>query len=410
MSQTNAPDKEKKGLTRDQLRDMVSSTVKDVLAEEMETALKPIREQQTDWMEKIQSAAKKKIISDDPKLKGIGAARFVRAFAFGRGDPNRAAYFADKAWDDDLGDHIKKALAAGDFTAGGFMIPPEFVPDIIDLLRNRTVVRAAGARTLPMNQGSLTLRKQTGAATASYVGESQNIDTSQPTGGQIVMTAKKLAAVVPLSNDLLMFTSGPQADEFVRDDLVQVLAIREDRAFLRDDGLQDKPKGLRHWATDVIASGGTTATDIEDDFKDLINSLEGADVPLTRPVWIMHPRSKNHLVNLRDGNGNLIYPEIRTTTPTLYGWPVFVTTSIPTTLGAGSNESEIYFVDMMQAIIAETSGLEIAVDSSASYVDGSSLVSAFTRDETLIRAISRHDFAMRYDEAVAVKNQVTWGS
>ncbi len=123
----------------------------------------------------------------------------------------------------------------------------------------------------------------------------------------------------------------------------------------------------------------------------------------------MHPRSKNHLINLRDANGNLIFPEIRTASPTLYGWPVFVTTNIPVNLGAGT-ETEVYFVDMMDAIIAESSGLEIVVDSSAAYLEAGSLVSAFTRDETLMRAISRHDFAMRHDVSVAVKNVLTWGA
>lgn len=399
-----------KTLTREALLAMINDSLKDVVGEQVKSALQPYEKQHTDWMQQIEAAKKQRPApTTDERKKGIGAARFVRAMAFGKGDPGRAAFFADKAWDDDLGDQVKKSLQAGDFTAGGFMIPPEFVPEIIELLRSRTVVRAAGARTLPMNNGSLTLRRQTGPATASYVGESRNIDATEPTGGQIVMTAKKLAAVVPISNDLLAFTSGPSADEFVRDDLVMVMSIREDQAFLRDDGLQDKPKGLRYWAANVTGSNGTSSTNIEDDFKDLINDLEGNDVRLLRPVWIMHPRSKNHLVNLRDGNGNLIFPELRTATPTLYGWPLFVTTSVPTNLGGGT-ETEVYFVDMMDAIIGEATGLEIAVDMSASYIDGSSLVSAFTRDETLIRAIARHDFAMRHDESVAVKNAVTWGA
>jgi HK97 family phage major capsid protein len=347
-----------------------------------------------------------------PDQKGIPAARMIRALAFGRGDSERAKYFVQRAFNDDLGDEIHKALNASELSAGGALIVPEYAAEIIELLRSRTVVRAAGARTMPMNNGALTIRKQTVGSTASYVGESQDIGITQPETGQIDMTSKKLAAIVPISNDLLQFTAGPSADEFVRDDLVMEISIREDRAFLRDDGTQHTPRGMRHWATpaNILASAGTTSDNIEEDFKDLINALENADVRLIRPAWFMHPSRKNHLRNLRDANGNLIYPEIRGPAPTLYGWPVLVTTSIPANLGVGGDESEIYFADMVDAIIAEVMGLEIVVDASASYVEAGNLQSAFSRDETLIRAISKHDFALRHRESVAVKSDVTWGA
>ena len=396
-----------------QLKEMLGPIVGDLVKNALNEAVSG--DGDSEWAKAFRGAshARKQFIAGPvpEEKKGIGAARFVRALAFGGGSVDKAIFFAKKVWDDDLGDQVAKALEAGTFTAGGFMVPPDFLPDIIELLRSRTVVRRAGPRILPMDSGTLTLRRQTQASTATYIGESEDIDKTQPAGGQIVMTAKKLAAIVPISNDLLTFTSSPAADEFVRDDLVQVLAIREDQAFIRDDGLENKPKGLRFWveAGNVSVTNGETATNIEEDFKDMINALETNDVPLIRPVWFMNPRSKNHLVNLRDANGNLIFPEIRGASPTMYGYPVFVSTNIPVNLGAGT-ETEIYFVDMNDAIIGEVGGLQIAVDSSASYVETGSLVSSFARDETVIRAIQRHDFAMRHDVSIGIKNEVIWGA
>ncbi len=348
----------------------------------------------------------------DKKDLGIACARMIRALAFGRNDTSRAVYFAKKAYDDELGDEIVKALGTSDHTAGGALVPTVFAAEIIELLRSMTVVRAAGARILPMNNGAVTIRKQTAASTATYVGEHANITATEPTTGQIDLVSKKLAAVVPISNDLITFTSGPSADEFVRDDLVQVLSIREDLAFIRDDGTDHTPKGLRFWAdpANITATNGETATDIEDDFKDLVNALETNDVRMIRPAWFMNPRSKNHLRNLRDANGNLIFPETRNASATLYGWPIFLTTSIPINLGGGTDETEIYLADMIDAIIGEATGLEITVDSSASYWDGATLQSTFSRDETAIRAIQRHDFAMRHAFSVAVKTAVIWGA
>jgi HK97 family phage major capsid protein len=397
-------------MTRDDLATLIRESVQGVVEEKVSKAVQPLRETRGSLSDALLNTTPPR--SNSPEKKGIGAARFVRAMAFGRGDPERAKHFAQRAWNDDMGDYIQKALAAGDFTAGGFMVPPEFAQDIIELLRNRTVVRAAGARVLPMPRGTMHLPKQTAGATVGYVGENRDIGVTEPIGGEIVMTAKKLAAIVPISNDLLMYDIGDQADEYVREDLVQQMAIREDQAFLRDDGMADTPKGLRHWVlpAGVQASNGTTAANIEDDCKDLINHLESANVRMINPVWFMSPRSKNHLINLRDASsGELIFPEMRTASMMLYGHPVFLTNSIPNNLGGGT-ETEFYLVDMADAIIGESGGLEIAVDGSASYTSGGSTVSAFQQDQTLMRVISRHDFAMRHEESIALKSDVTWGA
>ena len=52
----------------------------------------------------------------------------------------------------------------------------------------------------------------------------------------------------------------------------------------------------------------------------------------------------------------------------------------------------------------------MAIDASqeAAYHDGSSVQSAWSRDETTVRAIAEHDFIMRYDKAVALLAGVDW--
>ena len=52
------------------------------------------------------------------------------------------------------------------------------------------------------------------------------------------------------------------------------------------------------------------------------------------------PRELNHLKIQRDGaGGQLLYPELRTGSPTIHNWPVFTTTSIPSNLGGSGDES-----------------------------------------------------------------------
>jgi len=405
-----------KRLSMEDLKNLVAETVAESMKSQVEEAIAPLKEQVTSWGDKIVNTSTRSNKSakyfTDPDYKGFGAARVFRAMAAGRGDPAHAAQWAQKAYDDELGDQVVKALAGGDFTAGGFMVPEDLELDIIDLLRDRAIVRKAGTPTVPMPRGTLTLPKQTGDITATYVGENQDITKTEPVGGQILLSAKKLAAIVPISNDLLQYDVGDAADRFVRDSIVKRFAVREDQAFLRDDGTEAKPRGIRFWAqaANVTATNGTSAANIESDFKDLIQDLEGNNVDMTKPVWFMAPRSKNHLITLRDANGNLIYPELRNPSPTIHTFPIFTTNSIPTNLGGATNETELYLCNVSDMLIAEVSGMELTVDGSASYVEGGSLVSAFSRDQTAIRAIMKHDFAVIHQESVAIKTAVTWGA
>jgi|TARA_R110002072_G_scaffold86176_11_gene194578 HK97 family phage major capsid protein len=349
-----------------------------------------------------------------PPAKGQGFARIVRALGAAKGIPQLAADFAAKTWGAE-GEVIAKTLAAGSGSSGGFLVPENYSAEIIDLLRQRTVVRRAGALVVPMN-GSLLMPKLASGAAASYIGENQTISKTSPGFGQLRLTSRKLAAMVPLSNDLLR-TASPQADQVVLDDLIAGMSVTEDAAFLRNDGTGNAPKGLRYWAdpTQVTLSSGTGAVEIEADLKALVTTLEEASVRMLRPAWFMAPRSRNHLFILRDAVGNLLFPELRITDPQapfgrLWGYPVFPSNNLPTDGGVGGDESEVMLADMADVLIGEDGQIEISLSDTAAYHDGSSVVAAFSQDQTVVRAIARHDFALRHDQSVAVKTGVTWGA
>ena len=102
---------------------------------------------------------------------------------------------------------------------------------------------------------------------------------------------------------------------------------------------------------------------------------------------------------------------MRNERPTIHTIPVHITNNIPTNLGAGSDETEIYLVDASEVLLGEVEVIQIAVSGDASYLDETStMCSAFTRDQKLMKAILRHDLAVKHDVAIALKGGVTWGS
>lgn len=376
--------------------------IKDIVGE----AVEPLKQQQTDWASKIFAAPQ---AEDKKPEKGMVTARIVRALAAAKGDPDRAANWAKKNWSDS--EFVVKALAAGDATAGGYLVPPEYSTDLIELLKPMAVVRRLGAVTLPMDTGTLNIPKITGGATASYIGENANIPKTEQTFGQITLTWKKLAALVPISNDLLRFSS-PNADAIVRDDLVSSMALREDLAFIRDDGTSNKPKGLLNWAPAGNKFNANATVDLANVTADLgkaVYLLKKANVRFIRPGWIMSPRTENYLMTVRDANGNFAF-RTEMLAGRLFGYPYGVTTQIPDNLGVGANESEVYLVDFADAVIGEATQLIIDASTEAAYHDGANVVAAFSLDQTVIRVIAQHDFAMRHAESACVIQSVTWGA
>ena len=155
---------------------------------------------------------------------------------------------------------VTRALVTSAGASGGVIVPPDYKNEIIELLRPLAVVRSSNPRVIPMPRGTMTLPGQATPATASYGTEAVAISSSQQTLNQIVASFKKLTALVPVSNDMMRYAD-PAVDAFVRDDLVKVLALREDLAFLLGDGTQNSPRGFLSFANGwVLAQGGTAGS------------------------------------------------------------------------------------------------------------------------------------------------------
>lgn len=350
---------------------------------------------------------------------GHMAARLLRVLAAAGGSPDRALEMvtaSNSPWndrtvvagtDETVGKLLGRALLAGSGSAGGFLIPEEYSGEVIDLLRHRIAVRRLGAISVPMPHGNLNLPRLNTGANVSYVGEATAQDATAEAVGNLKLSAKKLLAIVPISNDLIKFSS-PSADVVVLNDLTRQMAVAEDAAFIRGTGSQYSPKGMRYWAStttpSVGASGdtGTTLTQhVQADLVQAIDNLEAADVPMSNPGWIMSPRTKNSIANLTATTGQFIFRD-EMATGKLWGYPYVATNNVPTNLN-GTTQSELYLADFDEVIIGDAPGIEIDVSRESAYVDGNgNLQSAFSQDVTVVRVIERHDFGLRHDASATV--------
>lgn len=399
-------------ISKEELATLLRTTAEDVV----NNALENRKSATADLADGIIAALAKGQYSHESKPVKIERVigRTIRSLINARFDPDRAIsdikaekYGKDKG----MIEAVERAMEAGNATAGGFMLSPAQSDEIIEELKSKAVVRAAGPMYANLDVGVMNVGKETEGASAYYIGEGRAIPASSVQMGNVTLTARKLAAKVALSNDLLLY-SNDMADMIVRRSIVRGMRVREDRAFLRGMQSEFSPRGLRYWAdpNNITESNGTDLADIRQDILELIGALEDADVPMENCHFFMAPRSKNHLMwNAADGNGNLVFAK-ELASGNLAGYPVHVTTSIPTNLGGGA-ESEIMFADLADVIIGDASQIMLSSSDSASYDDeDGNTISAFDTDQTVVKAIARHDLVARRSQAIAVKTAVEWGA
>lgn len=356
------------------------------------------------------------------KAPGMTLARIVRALAACGGNVRQAAKFAGGTFGDR---EAQVALEAGNFEGAGFIIPPNYVAELIDLLRPVSTVMSMGVTEAPLVNGSLTLPKLTGGASAEYIGESTNIPISTLTGGQVTAKARKCVSMVPYSNDLVRYAS-PAADLMIRNDMVRAVGQRRDQAYIRDDGTGNAPRGLRYWVPSgniltMTATPNLQKTDY--DLGRMIQALltnnvvsiprssgqlqaNSSAVVTTSIGWLITPRTWMYLSTLRTSNGEKAYPEVDR--GMLKMFPYAVTNQVPENLN--TNETEIYLAVFSDIVVAQASSLEVDVSSTAAYHDGTAVRAAYSLDQSVIRMILNDDLITRHREAIVVMTGVTWGT
>jgi HK97 family phage major capsid protein len=346
---------------------------------------------------------------DAEQYAGSSVARTVMAIAAGGGDLALSAKFAQQELNDN---YVSMAIetTAG---SGGALIPQNMLDETIELLRPRTIVRRLGAVSVPLPNGNLSMPSMSSGASSGYVGEGDDVEATGSEFGDVKLSAKTMITLVPMSNQLIG-RAGRNIETLVLNDMINSMAAREDKAFLRDDGSNNTPIGFKAAATNAsraLAWSGTASLATIDAYLDsLILKLMESDSLLIKPGWGLSPRTYMKLAGLRDGNGNKVYPELSLPVGqrNLKGWMVEFTTTIPVNLGAGT-ETEIYFADFNDVVIGEAENMTIDFSKEATYKDSAgNLVSAFARNQSLIRVVMEHDIGFRHIEGLVLGTGVTW--
>ncbi|MBJ7590179.1 phage major capsid protein [Aeromonas veronii] len=115
----------------------------------------------------------------------------------------------------------------------------------IEMLRNRTTIMRL-ATTMGGLVGNVDIPRQTGGATAYWLGEGEDAQEGTPTIGQLELSPKTLAAYTDITRRLLM-QSSMDAEGIVRRDLVNAMAQAIDYAGYYGSGAGNQPRGIKNY-------------------------------------------------------------------------------------------------------------------------------------------------------------------
>jgi len=302
-------------------------------------------------------------------------------------------------------------MVEGEGPIGGYFVPSAFSAAWLDAALELEVVRPR-ANVMPMNSNALTVAAFDGSdhsgniyGVATYwVGEAGSISESTGSTRSVTLNARKCAAIVDVSNELLADAAG--FDRYLQDAMSGALSFELDNAFINGTGA-GKPLGaLNANSTIEVAAVGsqTAATIIPENILDMYARLHPAC--RKNAIWMAHPSTVTELYRLsapgQDATGG---------TSSVYGRSLFVET------GGEAPSQRLLGIPIIFSEHCQTLGTVgdlILVDWSRYLIGLRSMVSidrsvhsGWTTDEVSFRGIVRVDGMPAWADAITPKNGST---
>ncbi len=318
---------------------------------------------------------------------------------------------------------VNKAVNTLVSSEGGILVPTVLSGGIMPLLRSKATFIDSNPVRVTFTNGRFTLPRGLAGATASYVAEGALKPVSTPTFDSVAMLAKKLAGIVPLTNEAKMWTIG-DIEGYVREDLRTALALTLDLNAWLGTGAGASPTGILNKAGVQTVTGtfGTatapTLAELDTFATAMILKLTTANIYSNGNwKWVMSYRTAMRLADIRVGgtNGESAYPDMnlgRAGGPMWKGFPVVVTPVIPTNGGATTDETTIALIDFTNVLFGEEEGIVMRQSDQATLnttgaTNGTGLIHLFQQNMFAILAESMHDFGLRTALTV-VKSTIRW--
>lgn len=267
-------------------------------------------------------------------------------------------------------------LLEGTGARGGFIVPEDWANFIVEDIRDESVMRKL-ATVVNVTTDTFHLPNIASRPRATFRSEGAVKNTSTVDFGETVLTPYSLAAIVPLSNELVA-DSMVNVIDLVTRTLAQALSEREERAFWEGNG-SGQPTGIDNYTFVTLNAGAGASDSARADIikRSIFQVPQGYR---NNTSYVFNSLTLQRLFTLKDSQNNYLLqrlsdsPELR-----LNGRPVYEQNDLPEGVGFVGDFSYYY--------IADREGISVAISTEAT-VGGQS---AFERNLTMVRVEKRVD-------------------
>lgn len=249
----------------------------------------------------------------------------------------------------------EQSVSANAGADGGFLVPITVEANIIERQYATSQIRQL-ATVLSGVTGELRLNTEGDTVSAYWVAEGALATESTQKFGQLSLDPQKLVGFAKFTDEVLTKTaSNPTIRNLVVNRLAGAANRLEAAAFVSGDGV-GKPEGFRN-AAGVNATAQAGANLVIGDLLRLYRTLPSEY--RSGAAWLANDAVLGLADRLTDSTGRPMIDSFNSDVDTIKRRPVYTEDNIPTNLGAGVNESEVWFSDWASYIIADGSGIRI---------------------------------------------------
>ena len=311
---------------------------------------------------------------------------------------------------------VKRAtyVTSGATTGGNLVATQLMENDFIEALRANTITGSLGIRTLSGLVGDVAIPRRSGTSTGYWLAnETTAITQSESTFDQVSLQPKNYAALSKFSRQTLLQAT-PGVEELVRQDLIDTINVGIDAAVIAGSGSSGQPTGITGTSgigsVAIATNGGpiTLETLISLEEEVLVDNAGGASMAYATNPKVLSALKALRAAGSAAGNGSFLWNTDpsgigRGATPgVVNGYPIGVSTNVPSNLTKGSTSGEcsaVIFGDFSQiALGVWGNGLEIEIGTDSD---------DFSKALTSVRAITTIDVAVRQASAFAACLDVT---
>ncbi|OTG64346.1 phage major capsid protein [Acinetobacter sp. ANC 4470] len=248
-------------------------------------------------------------------------------------------------------DVLSRVFEVGTSQNGATLVGTDHRADMfIEMLRNRSTIMNLGF-IMDGLVGDAEIPKQTGGATAYWLGEEEEVLGSSPATGQLKLSPKTVGGRVEISRKLMQ-QSSPAAEQLVWNDLNRALALKIDKAAYYGTGGDNQPLGLKN----ISGVNAVSFAAVNPNFAEMVameSEIASDNADIDRMSYVINAVMRGHFKTApRMGAGT--ESTIWEPGNTVNGYRTEVTNQI--------EAGDVFFGNFADLIIAMWGGLDITID------------------------------------------------